>query len=539
MANNKTTIAIIIASIAVTLAAVVFIVVTLTGQPEGQLTPDDQDAEASYSAYPNQAETGTFDSEGDESDISSANGDLNENHYDEPDDPTEYNDNDNESGSGIPQLATDRIRWHTPPTWDFNQVFPFIGGMAGVEYFEDGDWHSMHILGYMNNLGEIVIPVEHRHYPAMYAYRGAPPFSEGLVAIRSEDHGATGVFDTNGNLVIPFYHSFGWFFSHGLMAVSDHGGWEQTEDNEIISHVRWGFIDQQGNLVIPHQFENADDFREGLAPVMLGGYWGFIDTNGQIVIPPTFRAATTEAHGFPIIPHFRDGLAAVSIGEVSSYDGNWIDNTRWGFVDTQGNIAIPFEFAHAENFAYGVARVRMGGWGRDDEGFDTSHQWGVIDRDGNIVVPIEYTWISDFREGTAIAYCEYNMSIIDTQGNHIVPPGRFHSGRSFAEGFAAVSGYCSIGRAATAWGFIDRQGNEVVPTQFDFVEDFSHGFATVALGGWTVIDGVSVDTRRMGVIDTQGNIVIPIEFHDIRRFSEGLAWARYGDLWGILEIVDI
>ena len=54
---------------------------------------------------------------------------------------------------------------------------------------------------------------------------------------------------------------------------------------------KWGFIDQDGNIVIEPQYENARSFSNGFAAVQLAGKWGFIDQEGKMVIEPKFDNA--------------------------------------------------------------------------------------------------------------------------------------------------------------------------------------------------------------------------------------------------------
>ena len=447
-----------------------------------------------------------------------------------PEEPTET-DNDN---TGFEHLAFyGSIQWHTLPTWDFHQVFPFNEGMAGVEYFQDGIWESMHILGYINTAGEIVIPIEHLHYPQMYAYRGAPPFSQGLVAIRSEDHQAMGVFDTQGRIVVPFDYDWGWSFSEGLMAVR-RGGWEQLPGGEWDDTSVWGFIDQEGNEVIPMQFDHAVDFNNGLAAVMRDGYWGFINTSGEVVIPFNINVVHDDGHGFLIYPRYSYGRIAVSIGgwEENEY-GHWMDNTLWGFIDSEGNQVVPFMYTMASPFSDGLAVVRTGTHshiGADGEFVESTTRWGAIDVYGNVVVPFEFGGISAFRYGaSAVSGLDgtFSSAIIDRSGNFIVEPGRYHVINNFSEGMVSVNRV--EGTTITGLGFLDTHGNEVIPLIFDHALEFSQGFAAVRMGSWE-------EGANWGIIDMDGNIVVPFVFDEIRSFSEGLAWVRYGDLWGLLKI---
>ncbi|MCL2422124.1 MAG: WG repeat-containing protein, partial [Defluviitaleaceae bacterium] len=432
------------------------------------------------------------------------------------------------------EFPNDTISWLIEPMWDFDAVFNFRGGMAGVEYFEDGNWESTHILGYVNNRGEIVIPLEHRHAPAMYSYRGAPPFSEGLVAIHSADHDAVGIFDTYGNLVVPFYYDWAWAFSEGLVAVRQ-GGWEETDEGWVDTG-RWGFINSTGEVVIPIQFEYAADFSEGLAPVMQDGYWGYINTSGEVVIPFTKTVARDEARGDPLVPRFSEGLAPISTGDWEpDEDGRWINNIRWGFIDQTGNMAIPFIYNAVSIFSEGLAAVMGGDW-------QTGVYWGFVDSAGNEVVAPVYEWVSHFSYGRAIVRDQdwRTMGVIDRQGNYIVPFGRYRTIRQFSQGLAAVDGgyWDEDGEfVSRGWGFIDVYGKEVIPFTYDLAGEFFEGFAAVGIDAVGRIgEGQRFDSGRWGFIDREGNVVVPIIFDEVRDFSEGIAWVRQGDLWGLLQV---
>ena len=47
---------------------------------------------------------------------------------------------------------------------------------------------------------------------------------------------------------------------------------------------KWGFIDRDGHLVIPTEYDWTGGFSEGLAQVRTGGDAGYIDTSGDLVI---------------------------------------------------------------------------------------------------------------------------------------------------------------------------------------------------------------------------------------------------------------
>src|ERR1019366_3772670 len=71
----------------------------------------------------------------------------------------------------------------------------------------------------------------------------------------------------------------------------------------VVVNDRWGFANKSGETVINPQFDRAEVFAEGLAPVRMGR-WGYVDTSGKVVINPQFDKAGV----------FSDGLAAVRLG---------------------------------------------------------------------------------------------------------------------------------------------------------------------------------------------------------------------------------
>jgi len=449
------------------------------------------------------------------------------------------------------------VRWLVEPTWEFDIVVNFRGGMAAVEVFHEG-W--MHKLGYVNNMGEMVIPMEYIHDEGHYFYRGAPHFGYGIAGIfcMARDYSAA-FFDATGRQLTDFEFADALDFSEGLAVAG-----RRTEDYGS----RWGFVDTDANVAIPFEFSSARSFSEGLAAVHNGSYWGFIDRNGNLAIPFQFRDVSyfrdgmaAVAHDFrwwgiidrtgnlvvpfqiemywydhshltaPATPIFQEGRAAVwelDWGESEQTTYLWHDTTRTiGFVDRAGNQIVPFIYNHARNFSEGLAAVAI-------TDIERLTRWGFIDLYGNEIVPLIYTSAYCFSGGLAAVRCRESdrWGFIDTNGSEVVP-FRYTAARSFVNGFAAVR--CEQGK----WGFIDKTGYEIVPPAHTWVGDFAHGLATVGtatverfwLGTW--IDGGG----RFGVVDMQGNIVVPIEFDEIRSFSEGLAWARMGNYWGILQIV--
>jgi uncharacterized membrane protein YhaH (DUF805 family) len=76
----------------------------------------------------------------------------------------------------------------------------------------------------------------------------------------------------------------------------------------------WGYKNLRGNLVINYQFEDAFNFHEGLASVIINGKRGFINKQGDIVIKAIFDRRGS---------YFKNGKAEISLnGETFFIDVN-------------------------------------------------------------------------------------------------------------------------------------------------------------------------------------------------------------------------
>ena len=101
------------------------------------------------------------------------------------------------------------------------------------------------------------------------------------------------------------------------------------------------FADSEGNKLFNKQFEEVCEFSEGLARVKQNEKWGFINTQGEVVIPCIYDNAW----------RFFEGLAAVE------------QNDKWGFINTKGEVVIPCIYDFAWAFSEGLAEVKQNGKG--------------------------------------------------------------------------------------------------------------------------------------------------------------------------------
>jgi len=117
---------------------------------------------------------------------------------------------------------------------------------------------------------------------------------------------------------------------------------------------QYGFVDRDGNEVIPLQFEQATYFSNGYALAVPSNFklYGIVDKQGRFVHEPEFEEAE----------EFHEGMAAVRVKD------------KWGYIDTTGAWAIVSGFTYARNFWHGLASVV---WNENERGY--------VDRTGKII----------------------------------------------------------------------------------------------------------------------------------------------------------
>jgi hypothetical protein len=254
---------------------------------------------------------------------------------------------------------------------------------------------------------------------------------------------------------------------------------------------------------------------------------GYIDATGKVVVPPRFESTAQS--------EFSEGLAAA--GEPGG---------RQGYIDHTGRFVIPPTFPDASAFSEGLAFVHA------------LTPQGVVD--GTAYID---------RTGRRVIHFPYRSGEPDIR----------YGGR-FSEGMAAVArtrdykDTDGVFKQEKKWGYVDKTGTVVIPTQFDAAGEFSEGLANVQFGDigrdkkvecgyvdhtgkvvfrgpyggcgpfkgglaavmqWVTTDPAGQPEERYGYVDKTGKVVVPLKYGVAKPFSDGLACVREGETAGFID----
>jgi hypothetical protein len=225
--------------------------------------------------------------------------------------------------------------------WKYDEAYSFTGGLAPVML--NGKW------GYIDKTCYEVIPLK---YDTVMHFNQS---SQSLAKVRL--NGQWGYIDRTGKEIVPCRYSEAQLSGELSKVKSNNTGSvpETTEEKvgsnkkyeytwnfyEGLAKVRfngkWGYIDKSKNEIIPVQYDYAWDFNQGLkglALVKLNDKYYYIDTKGD-------RWKYDEAYDFT------ENLAPVML------DG------KWGYIDRNRNEVIPCKYDEVKYFSKGLARVRL------------------------------------------------------------------------------------------------------------------------------------------------------------------------------------
>ena len=323
-----------------------------------------------------------------------------------------------------------------------------------------------------------------------------------------------------------------------------------------------GYEDLAGRAVIDARFENASPFVDGLAQVESDEGVGFIDPDGQVVVPLQFDHAllrfsrdrnvavadgkawlidTTGRRIADLGPWAWPGLRPEeSFGDLAQFVGlcdffadgliPWPRGDQWGYIDRDGQWVIEPRFESAQLFQGGYASVTSGGRGQ------------LIDTQGRVVRDVGAGWIAPPDHGLTRVGSAMRWGFLTPDGDWpaVLPFAtlrvdfagtRFVDSRplEFSEGLAVISRI-----ASHRWQLVDDAGRTLAAARFDWLEDAGEGmYAFVEDGRWGLADdrlrvlspnrfdekpqfagsqhAAATDRTRAGCIDRRGRWVLQLD----------------------------
>ncbi|HJV45037.1 MAG TPA: WG repeat-containing protein [Bacillota bacterium] len=295
---------------------------------------------------------------------------------------------------------------------------------------------------------------------------------------------------------------------------------------KTVKGVKWGYINDKGQFVLPPNYNYASEFAEnGLAVVAVHNLNGLIDETGRFVVAPKYstitefaegRAAVADDKGFYVIDENGKQLTTKPYSFIGQYhEGRAMasqlvqGSDRYGYLDLQGREVIPLQFESATDFMNGNAVVGV------KEG-----EYALINKRGDKLQTYKYPFVGNQGEGLFVYQKEPNgkYGYIDEKGN-VVLDTQYTGAQAFIEGRAVVNSSTDY---TNKFGLIDKKGRMVIPTQYNDID---------RLGEQRVAVGIANDVNkpylgsRYALADLDGHFLSDFKFNTILSFKNGLSSA--------------
>jgi len=287
-----------------------------------------------------------------------------------------------------------------------------------------------------------------------------------------------GYIDCNGKVILPPQFDSASSFNEGIGLV-------YVRKSDGFSYGK--LINLKGEIVTNESTQVFSGFSEGLAPALMPEGYGYVNEKGETAFLVKHKL-DKNYEGDPI-SHFSEGLAYI------------VTEEGIGFIDKSGEIVIKPQFGYTSGFKNGMAAVMT-----------MDGKWAVINKRGEYIVEPQKETITPPSDGIAVLGKGGNWKCLNEKGQMILQVfhdvlGNFHDG--LAQFKSKTNG---------KWGFTDKRGRIVVAPKYDSVDDFSEGLTTVLI------------SNRVEFINTKGEVQTSLKVTDVYEgFKNELAYVRIGN----------
>jgi len=192
--------------------------------------------------------------------------------------------------------------------------------------------------------------------PAQYLY--IAPFVGDLSIVQYKDE-KYGAINLTGKPILPFRYDY--------LGYDDHLGQLVFGLNE-----KYGVMDKSGKILISANYDMISFINGGYAVFQQKNKYGILNQAGKIIVPATYSyISENNSTHFISIENDRYNLTEIKTNKIVAPDYDLISVTeepnlflaskdgKYGYLDSQGKVAIPFIYSGATTFSDGVASVSL------------------------------------------------------------------------------------------------------------------------------------------------------------------------------------
>jgi WG containing repeat len=232
---------------------------------------------------------------------------------------------------------------------------------------------------------------------------------------------------------------------------------------------KWGYADTAGNVKVDLKYDYAGNFSEGFAIAQLQGKFVILDKSGTELFTYGNGILIGECHNGLI-------LAKDINKNLPSYKSD-----KFGYLNTKGEFVIRPQFKNATSFHEGYAIIK-----------DSVNKFHFVGVDGNYVPELSNWEIP-------VECCSEYLGPVE---KIIQQNGLFKVQRNFSLDANQMKEKETF-QYNVKFGFINAQGKEITPCEYDSTGRFEGGICKVVVN------------RKAGIINAQGKRITEIKYDEM------------------------
>ncbi|HEY1053933.1 MAG TPA: WG repeat-containing protein, partial [Emticicia sp.] len=254
------------------------------------------------------------------------------------------------------------------------------------------------------------------------------------------------------------------------------------------------WINEEGEVFkLPEGCTFGGRFQEGLVCVV--NYrdlkYGFMNPLKELVIPLEIEFTDSGQYSWGWEAGFYNGLTMSR------------KNEKVGFINKKNELVIPRMYDDYDcgyEFENGFCIIQK------------DNRWGVINTQGKTIIPFAYdeTSIRYWNEKRWIIFYNNTYLVLNEEAQVIIPADKYDNIEGLSHyKFGSYSNELARVSKDGLYGFIDEEGNEVIPLIYEQASAIEYDLITVKKDGYH------------GVIDKNGHIILPLKYPEPLSIQEG------------------
>lgn len=289
---------------------------------------------------------------------------------------------------------------------------------------------------------------------------------------------------------------------------------------------KWGILDSKGKELLPCAYDWVERFDKNAARCFDNHKWGLVGAGGQVFMPcmyaeiipfpaQTYKVCSYQTKEYTIVSQDNYPLTQSAYTNIYKYKNGACrveKKRKFGYLNAQGREIGDCIFDAINDFEDGLGVTRHNG------------KWGAINLQGNVRIPYLYERIFRLKEGIFAA----KFLVQHAQGN---PSPEFHLFNPQGEELARIDCHDIqpfVGDFARMerwkkWGFINSDFQEVQPCQYSEIQQ---------------LDSLHYKAKKghfWGILNQNLQEILPFEYQKIKEFRNGFCIVIKNGYYGVLN----